>query len=173
MGTRGNPDAHEHRTVHSYVAAHATGVLGIDEAEYEEFAPAAATVLMPKRTLVEKLSLVHHLETLDPAAIAASDKGRHPYDIYRLLGDRSTLAAIGSGYVAEAAADAEAYSAANDWDYTQRPADGFAASPAFDLAAPTADALRAAYERVRPLVYGAFPSFDEVVERVRAHAALL
>ena len=36
-----------------------------------------------------------------------------------------------------------------------------------------ADALRAAYERVRPLVYGAFPSFDAVVERVRAHAALL
>lgn len=75
--------------------------------------------------------------------------------------------------MAVAAADAKAHSAANEWDYTQRPADGFAASPAFELAGPTADALREAYERVRPLVYGAFPSFDEVVERVRAHAALL
>lgn len=68
MGTRGNPDPHEHRTVRSYVAAHATGVLAVDEAEYEEFAPATVTVLRPERTLVEKLSLVHHLETLDPAA---------------------------------------------------------------------------------------------------------
>ena len=124
MGTRGNPDPHEHRTVRSYVAAHATGVLAIVEAEYEEFAPVTVTVLRPERTLVEKLSLVHHLATLDPAAIAASDKGRHLYDIYRLLGDRSTLAAIGSGHVAGAAADAEAHSAANDWDYTPRPAGG-------------------------------------------------
>jgi hypothetical protein len=59
------------------------------------------------------------------------------------------------------------------WDYTQRPANGFAASPAFDPAAPTYDALCAAYERMRPLVYGAFPASDEVVERVGAHEALL
>lgn len=173
MGIRGNPDPHEDRTVRSYVAAHAIGVLSVDKAEYDEFAPVTVTVLRPERTLVEKLSLVHHLETLDAAAIAVSDKGRHLYDIYQLLGDRSTLAAIRKGYVADAAADAETHSAANGWGYTPRPADGFAASPAFDVASPKVDALRAAYERVRPLVYGAFPSFDEVIERVRAHATLL
>lgn len=75
--------------------------------------------------------------------------------------------------MAGATADAESHSAANDWDYTQRPADGFTASPAFDLAGPTADALRAAYERVRPSCMAQSPSFDEVVERVRAHAAML
>jgi predicted nucleotidyltransferase component of viral defense system len=173
MGIRGNPDPHEDRPLRSYVAAHAVDVLEVDEAEFHEFTPFTVTVLRPERTLVEKLSLLHHLETLHPEAIAASDKGRHLYDIYHLLGDESTLSAIRKGYVAAAAADAEARSAANGWDYTQRPADGYAASAAFDPAGAKAAAMRVAYERVRPLVFGAFPAFEEVVEQVRAQAALL
>lgn len=90
-----------------------------------------------------------------------------------MLGDRGTIAALGDGYVAQAAVDAEAHSAANRWSYTPRPADGFGASAAFDPDGPKAEAMQAAYERVRPLVYGVFPSFGEVVERVRSHAALL
>ena len=75
--------------------------------------------------------------------------------------------------MAVAAADAEAHSGAHGWDYRPRPVDGFAASAAFDPGAPKAEAMRSAYERVRPLVYGDFPSFDDVVERVRSHATLL
>jgi hypothetical protein len=173
MGIRGNPDPHREMLLRSYVADHGLTRLGLDEAEYEEFRPVAANVLNPERTLVEKLSIVHHLETLEPETIRTSEKGRHLYDIHQLLGDAETLAAIGDGYVHVAAADSERHSAANGWDYTPRPADGFAASAAFDQTGPKAEALRAGYERVRPLVYGAFPSFDAVLEKVRSHARLL
>ena len=174
VGIRGNPDPREEHELRSYVAQHATTVMGLDAGEYEEFAPVRVQVLRPERTLVEKLSIAHHLGTLDAESIRTSEKGRHLYDIHQLLGDDATVAAItGTEYVATAARDAEEHSAANDWEYSPRPDDGFGASPTFDPAGSNAEAMEAAYERVRPLVYGRFPSFAEVIERVRAHAASL
>lgn len=171
MGIRGNPDPHDQRELRSYVADHAINALGIEASQYEEFKSVRVRVLGRERTLVEKLSVVHHLGTLENERIAISDKGRHLYDIHRLLGDKATIEAIaGTAYVEAAARDAAEHSAANGWDYTPRPDGGFAASPVFEPGGPKAQGLHAAYERARPLVYGEFPSLAEVFERVKAHA---
>lgn len=174
MGVRGSPDPHEERLLRSYVADHVLEVLEVGETEYDEFAPVTVKVLKPERTLVEKLSIVHHLETLDAEVIRTSEKGRHLYDIHQLLGGDTVVAALDEGrFVPAAAVDADVQSAANDWAYSMRPEAGFAASAVFDPAGGKAEPLREAYERVRPLVFGAFPSFTQVLQRVHDHASLL
>lgn len=174
IGIRGGADPHERRVIRSYVASHAIEALGASEGDFDEFGPVEIDVLRPERTLVEKLAIVHHLSGLPADDVATTEKGRHFYDIYQLLGAATVLDAIGhAGFVPNAAADASAVSAKYGWPSSPRPSKGYGASPAFDPDHLNHDLLAAAYGRAVPLIYGSVPSFDEVVERVRLNAELL
>jgi hypothetical protein len=68
------------------------GPLGIDPAAYEDTAPFHVKALRPFRTLLEKLSLLHHVASAPgPGGVADRRCGRHYYDIYRLLEHQPTL----------------------------------------------------------------------------------
>jgi hypothetical protein len=173
IGIRGGPNPNEMRSISSYVAGQAMSD-GASAKDYEELSPVSIHVLRPERTLVEKLSIVHHLASQGDAEIRASEKGRHFYDIYRLLGDASVQNAISkAGFVSETAADTERRSAVHSLPYVSRPSDGFASSAAFSSEGPLHAALSFAYSRASSLIYGPRPTFEEVIERVRSHANLL
>jgi hypothetical protein len=59
----------------------------IPDAEFTEFEPATIDVLMPHRTLVEKLCALEHCsQSLSSRADALTHMARHFYGVYQLLG---------------------------------------------------------------------------------------
>jgi hypothetical protein len=176
IGIRGGATPREERSIISLVAEAALERLGLAKAEdYEEFAPISIQVLSPVRTLIEKLSLLHHAGVTfpeKPEILARS--GRHLYDVFMVLGDPVTLGEVRlPGKVIELTADVERNSAEWGWPFTPRPDAGFARSPLFDPDPRRSDALRSAYEDARGLIYGSVPSIDECVGRIAASADFL
>ena len=174
MGVRGGPEPAETRMIRSYAADWALSTSAATLDDFEEFAPVALVALRPERTLIEKLGIVHHLASTFPdSAARIPAAGRHVYDIFRLLGDDDVLAALlKDGIAATMAADADRRSATNEWPFTPRPSRGFATSPAFSDG-PAADVLAAALSEATTLVWGAVPTYQEVVGRVRSAADVL
>ncbi len=177
MGIRGGPEPHHRALLRSIVAHHAL-VLGSSEEEFEEFLPIEVEVLASERTLVEKLSLLHHCAAhfadWEEAGRVLRRSGRHYYDVYQLLGDSATQQVISEkGVVAGLAADVAEYSRRFDWPHTDRPADGYASSPAFNGGDPSQEVVRPAYADIRQLVYGHYPTLDECIARVKESKGLL
>ena len=181
MGSRGGTHPHHPHELRSMVAEYAQGTLGETDNTWEEWAPVTVEVLAPERTLIEKLAILHDLSSRaaagdNDARTKMGRAGRHLYDVHQLLRSdpvRQALTDLGSDGVAKLAADVDSHSAAARWPYTPRPADGYAASPAFDGLGITAPDLRAAYDVAMGLVYGTRPAFDDCIAAVREHVSLL
>jgi hypothetical protein len=176
MGIRGGTlPGTQRRAVTSYIADYllAAGI----QADYQELVPVQVDVIAPVRTLAEKLALLHHAGQL--AAPASSETllraGRHFYDVYQLIGSVEVITALSAPgqSMAVLAADVDAKSAEFGWDYTARPADGYATSPVFDAAGPLRDVGAQAYTRAQSLIWGERPAFDDVLARIARSAHLL
>lgn len=177
MGIRGGPEPHHRASLRSIVAQHALD-LGSSDDEFEEFHPIEVDVLAAERTLVEKLSLLHHVAAhfadSERARADLRRSGRHYYDVYQLLGHGATQRAISEKRVVAAlATDIATKSGSFGWPHTDRPGDGYASSPAFNPGDPCQEVVRPAYEDVRRLVYGHYPTLDDCIARVKESAGLL
>ncbi|MDP3983922.1 MAG: nucleotidyl transferase AbiEii/AbiGii toxin family protein, partial [Acidimicrobiia bacterium] len=172
LGVRGGTMPTQQRQVVSLVVEHAVAAgLNVDFIEVD---PIGLHVLAPVRTLVEKLTIVHHAATNGDADEQAR-LARHYYDIWCLLNDDATMEAIAGSPVDVLAREVVTFTHAAGLETSIRPADGFAASPAFS--AEDTGPARAAYDSVvvSQLVWpnAPQPTFDECCAIVRARAAQL
>jgi hypothetical protein len=149
---------------------------GLLAAEFDDLQPFNVMALHPARTLVEKVTLVHtatvQLERGD--RVDLSRVGRHFYDIYCLLSDEAVVQQLENRNEFNRMAS-QAFDISNDRyrGAEQRPAGGFADSPAFVGCGSTAS-LRTSYEDAEALFYGdAYPSWDAVLALVASRAAVL
>jgi len=175
LGSRGGTHPAGRHPYTSMVAEHAIGTFGDSVGTWEEFAPFEVLTLAPERTLLEKLAGLHAMATLGQTGRLLK-AGRHFYDVYRLLGDTTTYAALvelGSDGVAALVADIDEHSRAAGFPLAPRPAGGYAVGAAFDDSGEMADVVSAAYRGATQLIYGAVPTIGEIRERVRSSAALL
>lgn len=168
IGHWGGAYPHERHAIRSLIAQHGPA-LGI-EGPFAEFEPFEVDVLDPVRTTVEKLMLLH------AAAAAEAERrfvvARHYYDVWCLLGDdRIGHELSDPRAVATMARDVETFTRAAGLPSRGRPAEGFAASEAFDPWDQVNQPTRAAYDSV---VLGSLlwegaprPSFDECCDAVR------
>jgi len=179
MGTRGGTFPTETRHIRSLAAEYAIDVLNEPESAYEEFAAVPVRVLAPERTLLEKLALVHDAVTRLPeqSAQAALERGgRHFYDIHCLLNDDrvvSALAEAGKDGVARLVADIGDHSTAASFPFTERPAEGYAASRAFSPDEESLPHLERSYQLATALIYGDAPTLKECLATVRSAAHLI
>jgi hypothetical protein len=117
------------RRVVSLIAEHAESA-GF-QADFAEADPVQLYVLAPVRTLIEKLIIVHHAaEAGDPDEQARL--ARHYYDIWCLLSDAATVTALDETPADVLAREVIVFTRAAGLETSNRPPDGFAASPAFD-----------------------------------------
>jgi hypothetical protein len=154
--------------------------LGIDPAAYDDTQGFSIKALKPARTLLEKLSLLHHIATNHGAGTSEARCGRHYYDIYRLLDHAATRKALEDrGQFARILSEMEDISAQHFGGFTERPASGYADSPAFT---PAADSelrgwLEARYAEASELMpartTGRWPTFGQIMARVSESRTLL
>lgn len=177
LGIRGGPEPHS-STGLNMLLVDALREGGIDSA-YEDLGDFDVAVLHPARTLVEKLALVNELAEKcadDPAFDFPQAQGRHFYDIFMLLGtslvtdfldDRETFAEI--------IKDCERVSREDFGSTYQRPPGGYASGVAFTSGPEVQEQLARAHESAKEMYYGSdtYPSFSDVVERVRATSHLI
>jgi len=176
LGVRGGPDPREERVFRSLMAKHAMETLEEREGAYDEFAAVSVQVLHPRRTLFEKLGMVHHLASTLPASEEDLLRAaRHLYDIHQLLSDADVRGALGgsSRIAEETAADTERISREWEWPHSTRPAGGYAASPAFNAGHPSQEVLRKGLEGIRGLIVGRVPTLEECRTVVEGAAGLL
>jgi len=152
----------------------------LDLGDFVDIRAFSLPVLHPGRTLIEKLILVHTcaIAAVDDVAVIAQQRiGRHFYDIHCLLGDDSVIELITGDEFDTVLADAMQISRQHFGATADRPSDGFAGSPAFDREdGVLRDALDAAYRRVMDDFYFgavAYPSFNQIIERVQSHRSHL
>lgn len=145
---------------------------------WDDLSPFAVTILHPGRTLIEKLLRVNNF-VVDPARRGTAHGlpriGRQFYDIWALLGQDMVIELLSdAATVDEILRSTFAVSAQIAPDHPV-PDGGFAASTAFDPAGEFAADLRREHgTAMATLFYGtAAPTFDEVIDRVHACAALL
>ena len=172
LGTRGGAVPTMQRQVVSLLVEYAPEA-GLNS-DFLESEPVMMHVLAPVRSLIEKLMIVHHAGS--SANFTEQERlARHYYDIWCLLSDDDTVAALEESPADVLAREVSTFTDAAGLDGTIRPSDGFAASPAFDLAA--ARAARSAFESVvlDQLVWpqAPRPSFEECCQVVRLYADLL
>ncbi|MCK6480073.1 MAG: nucleotidyl transferase AbiEii/AbiGii toxin family protein [Planctomycetes bacterium] len=176
LGVRGGPEPRETREIRSMLAGHAVGSLGEPLSAFDEFAPFPMEVLHPRRTLLEKLALLHHLAcSLPESRETLFRAARHLYDIHQLLSDGAILESLGGSCVvaSETAGEMAAVSREGGWPYTPRPACGYAASPAFDAGHQSGPILAAGLDGIRGLVIGEVPTIAECRAAVGKAAGLL
>jgi len=167
IGTRGGALGAHTAAIRSLVAEQAP--------EAAEAAPVPVRVMAPWRTLVEKLVLLHTAHSTDQAGPAVRG-ARHYYDVHQLLGSAEVLAGIAEVGIGALARDVCTYSHEAGLPYRERPAAGFAASPAFGEGSHVTAARDEYEERVlaQLLWPGAEqPSFDECVAAVHRHGDML
>jgi hypothetical protein len=157
-------------------------IAGIEAGEYADTEPIQIRALKPARTLVEKLSLLHHVATHweQDATQADARCGRHYYDVYRLLDHAPTRTHLEDrGEFGRILSDMEVISGRHYGGWTARPDDGYAASVAFspEQGSELRSWLEERYGDASGLlpagVTGDWPSFGQVLKRVHQHAALL
>lgn len=155
--------------------------LGIDPTEFEDTAASDVSALKPARTLLEKLSLLHHVARQQADGGTPDARcGRHYYDIYRLLGHAPTLKVLENREeFMRIMSEMEEISAQHFGEWLPRPAGGYGESPAF--APPREFKLRgwleARYrdsaELMPAKVTGSWPGFGKVLGRIESVRALL
>jgi hypothetical protein len=160
------------RPVRSLVAEHAERFDGLSG--YADLRPFPVVVLAPERTLVEKLALVHDAASraIEGDATRIRGAGRHYYDIAKLLTDGGVREGLTRTSVKAMADDADRWSVHGRYPFTVRPADGFAASPAFNDAEVLSLAGRS-YGQALPWVWGERLEFADCLMIVRSNAAIL
>jgi hypothetical protein len=171
----GNPEPNSPHSLRSllneYVIANA-----VTDADFAEFEPVTMDVLMPHRTLVEKLcALEHCARALSEKPDAFVHMGRHFYDVYQLLGSESVIESLAAdaGGANSIAADHVERSASVRRATGPRPDAGFAAST-WLMETEARTRAEDAYEaEVRELAYGHVPTFGEICTRVVERANLL
>ena len=172
LGVRGGAMPTVPRTVTSLLALHGP-LVGLD-VDFAEASPFTMHVLKPVRTLVEKLMIVHHAAATGDEAEQARI-ARHYYDIWCLLNDADTMAALGESPVDVLEREVVTFTHAADLATTRRPTGGFANSSAFDPVA--AQAARIAFETIMldQLVWRSAPrpTFEECCALVIANASVL
>jgi hypothetical protein len=156
--------------------------LELDPGDYDDTAPFDVKALQPVRTLLEKVTLLHHAATRYVENAAAPDQrcGRHYYDIYRLLDHTPTRVALEDrGQFTRILSETQAVSTTHYGGWTERPSAGYAHSPAFAprSGSPVRTWLQARYSDAAELMpaktSGGWPTFGQVLKRVNAHARLL
>lgn len=172
LGVRGGTMPMIQRSVTSLLVQHGsqTGL----EVSFAEAVPFTMHVLAPVRTLVEKLMIVHHAavagDALEQARLA-----RHYYDIWCLLNDADTVAALSETPVDVLEREVVTFTAAAELQATRRPPGGFSTSAAFDPVA--AQSVRSAFETIvlAQLVWpdAPRPTFEECCETVHRQASVL
>ena len=178
LGQSGGPNPHDERTVTSLLSRQLDAA-GFEVSPWSDLAGFDVAVLHPGRTLVEKLLRINNL-AVDPTAQDGAHGwpgiGRQFYDVWALLGTTEVLDFLGDKpLVADVLASCYRISHAFTPDRPV-PQGGFAASPAFDSSRPLTDRLRTEHEAAMDgLYYGTDgpPSFDDVLNRVQEHRALL
>lgn len=171
LGARGGTLPAQTMSIGSLVAEHAPSV-GIDT-DFEEAAVFGLRVLGPVRTLVEKLMILHH------AAIAGDEAeqvrhARHYYDVWCLLNDEPTIAALAEWPCDALAREVETFTGAAGLETSPRPRGGFSKSPAF--VSPSQDVRRAFQDHVvGELLWGdaGKPTFEDCCMAVGRNAGKL
>jgi hypothetical protein len=155
--------------------------LGINPAEFQDTAPFSVPALKPARTLLEKLSLLHHVaEEHERSRRADVRCGRHYYDIYRLLDHAPTRKVLEHRKAfARIMSEMEQISAQHFGTWKPRPDGGYGQSPAFvptdgsDLSGWLAARYRDSAGLLPAKVTGSWPSFGKVLKRVETYKDLL
>jgi hypothetical protein len=149
---------------------------GISPKEYAEFEPLTIDVLMPHRTLIEKLCA---LQAACAEVVAKPESltrmARHFYDVHALVNAKSVRDSLEAqdGLAAEMAEGHVTEAKKAKRVTGPRPSGGFGES-LWITDQEVQSAARIAYdEQVHLLVYGRTPSFDEVLTSVIEHAAIL
>jgi len=179
MGSRGGTYPTQRHDLRSLAANYSIGTIGDHEDAWEEFAAVLLPVLSPERTLLEKLALLHDGASRfpDPAArTKLLQGGRHLYDVHQLLESPDVIAALtalGPAGVGALWADIDEHSQAAEFSFTPRPDSGLDDSPILDADHRCQTVARQGYATAMELVYGGRPSFDDCIETIRTHAALL
>ena len=172
LGARGGAVPTLHKTVYSLIADHGPAA-GLPT-DFEEARSFDLHVLAPVRTLIEKLTIVHHA-TCCGSDTEQARHARHYYDIWCLLNDRGTIEALQSTPADLLAREVVTFTATAKMATTPRPEGGFASSPAFDTG--NTHPAREAYESIvlRQLIWPAspLPSFADCCTAVHHHAPLL
>ena len=158
--------------VTSLIVEH-SDIVGLDN-DFGEATPVELQVLAPVRTLIEKLTILHHAATIgDPAEQARL--ARHYYDVWCLLNDEETVAALSISPADVLAREVVTFTQAAGLETTRRPRSGYAGSPAFNAAAN--EAARAAFNEVviDQLVWPSAPrpTFEECCAVIHTHSTLL
>lgn len=168
----GGPSPRTMQRVTAFVADHAATLDGFPD--HEDLTSVEIETLAPERTLVEKLAMIH--DAAERAVAGNPNRlqgaGRHYYDIAMLLRSETVVSRLSPDWVAETAADADRWSSMGKYPFTSRPADGFAASPAFRDAS-LAEIVGTSYQTALTWVWGAKPTLEDCVGAVEAHAHLL
>jgi len=172
LGVRGGAMPTVRRTVGSLLVDH--GAAAGLELDFEEAEPVTLHVLAPVRTLIEKLTILHHA-ALQEDAVEQARHARHYYDVWCLLGDGATVEALEASPADVLAREVITFTAAARMETSNRPPEGFAASPAFDPA--KAQHARSEFESVvlDQLLWPAAvrPSFEDCCAAVDRHADVL
>lgn len=172
FGTRGGGIPAKRLPLESLLVEHAETVgLPVD---FDERAPFGIRVLAPVRTLVEKLMILHHAAVVGNEEVQRKT-ARHYYDIQRLLDNDAIRSALADDPCDVLAREVGSHSRAAGLPFTDRPASGFASSPAFDpaKASSAADAYQSVV--VPQLIWPGVtpPSFQECCETVQRSAELV
>ncbi len=181
LGVRGGHHPHESVPI-SGLLADALETVGTDLDEFDDLRPFDVVVLHPGRTLLEKLV---HISTAaqglasDPHRQPDRRSGRHFYDVYQLLGDGRVIDFLSDRPQVQSVIDSigevtHAHFGGSDTEV--RPADGFAATAAFDTDSDVSRRLRRAYDASMPeLYFGSepLPAWDAISARVAANRGLL
>lgn len=178
IGSRGAPTPNESVAILSFVAEYLLGQ-GSTSADFDELTPVQSHVLVPERTLIEKVALLANRDARYQSgeATAFEGLGRHLYDVHALLNDPSTtgsIAVLGNDGIRTVAADVHDRSIAANWSSVARPEEGWiTTSECFTPHSASSDALAAAYVKAAPMIYGDAPSFTACIEIVRTYADVI
>ena len=169
------PDTHSSRTVSSLAGEAAAG---LDPALLEEHPllhPFEVLTADPLIAVVDKLDALHwRSNSDDPSQVG--DRARDVYDLACLLRHETVQPRLNGRLVAELHEYVVDSIPPGLVDRaTRRPADGFAASPAFAPGHPARRALQDAYPRLRHLVYSDenWIEFDDALAVINDSSALI
>jgi predicted nucleotidyltransferase component of viral defense system len=180
VGYSGGAEPNQARTISTLVGALLEERGEVAQVDYDDLKPFDLDVLVPSRTLVEKLILVNSAardcaDDLDQ--LPARRVGRHFYDIHSTLDDVGVREDLTDREQFDAMV-ADALRITRDEfgvDY-ERPEGGFADGHGFTSDGGLRDALEAEYTTVMDVFYfgqDPYPTFVETIELVRTHAELL
>lgn len=149
------------------------------EADEDDLQPFTVDILHPARTCLEKLEAVNvaaldlHMGRRDGLT---SRDGKHPYDVYRILGHQPSIEMLSDS--SQRMAMIEAIDEANQKWFggpSRRPERGYAFSPAFIDAQLASEFQEACEKAMRNYLWkGAYtPIWEEIIDRISASKHLL